>query len=64
MLPCNVVWYHITRCDSWSAGVVMFIVLSGQYPFHGKTKDRSSGLAGKWGKLPKSQVLLGTMVIN
>ncbi|CAK9023976.1 unnamed protein product [Durusdinium trenchii] len=27
------------RCDSWSAGVVMFIVLSGQYPFHGKTKD-------------------------
>ena len=28
------------RCDSWSAGVVMFIVLSGQYPFHGKTKAR------------------------
>ncbi|CAE7197445.1 CPK2 [Symbiodinium natans] len=27
------------RCDSWSAGVVMFIILSGQYPFHGKTKE-------------------------
>eukprot|EP00439_Symbiodinium_sp_Y106_P053045 s2351_g7.t1 len=27
------------RCDSWSAGVVMFIILSGQYPFSGKTKE-------------------------
>lgn len=27
------------RCDSWSAGVVMFIILSGQYPFNGKTKE-------------------------
>eukprot|EP00418_Pyrodinium_bahamense_P094484 CAMPEP_0179041888 /NCGR_PEP_ID=MMETSP0796-20121207/16385_1 /TAXON_ID=73915 /ORGANISM="Pyrodinium bahamense, Strain pbaha01" /LENGTH=527 /DNA_ID=CAMNT_0020738259 /DNA_START=101 /DNA_END=1681 /DNA_ORIENTATION=+ len=27
------------KCDAWSAGVVMYIILSGQYPFHAKTKD-------------------------
>jgi len=27
------------KCDAWSSGVVMFIILSGQYPFRAKTRD-------------------------
>ena len=27
------------KCDAWSAGVVIFIMLSGKYPFKAKTKD-------------------------
>ena len=28
------------KCDLWSIGVIMYVILSGFYPFHGKTKDQ------------------------